>query len=150
MELRVAEYKDYERIARLHADSWKCDYRGVLSDAYLDDEASDDKRLIWQTRLTNPPFNQHIVLAEEGGLLLGFICVFGNHDFERGSFIEALHVDNSYRRRGIGKQLLLAAAEWHQQYFQSNGLYLEVVSQNTLAIEFYLHIGGQELSLIHI
>ncbi|YCO00445.1 GNAT family N-acetyltransferase [Vibrio sp. VNB-15] len=144
MELRLAEYKDYERIAQLHVDSWKRHYRGILSDGYLDSEASDDKLLIWQTRLTNPPFNQHIVLAEEGGLLLGFVCVFGNHDFERGSFIEALHVDGGYQGRGIGKQLLLAVAEWHQQYFKDSGLYLEVVSQNEPAVEFYQHIGGQE------
>ncbi|MCV5276105.1 N-acetyltransferase, partial [Escherichia coli] len=81
MDLRLAEYKDYERIAQLHADSWKRHYRGILTNTYLDSEAIDDKLLIWQTRLTNPPFNQHIVLAEEGGLLLGFVCVFGNHDF---------------------------------------------------------------------
>lgn len=66
MELRLAEYKDYERIAQLHADSWKRHYRGILTNTYLDSEAIDDKLLIWQTRLTNPPFNQHIVLAEEG------------------------------------------------------------------------------------
>ncbi|MGR5159399.1 N-acetyltransferase family protein [Vibrio owensii] len=144
MELRLAEYKDYERIAQLHVDSWKRHYRGMLSDGYLDSEAIDDKLLIWQTRLTNPPFNQHVVLAEEGGLLLGFVCVFGNHDFERGSFIEALHVDDSYRGRGIGKQLLLAVAEWQQQYFKDCGLYLEVISQNEPAIQFYQHIGGQE------
>ncbi|MGR5130796.1 N-acetyltransferase family protein [Vibrio alfacsensis] len=144
MDLRLAEYKDYERIAHLHVQSWKCHYRGILSDGYLESEAIDDKLLIWQTRLTNPPFNQHIVLAEEGGLLLGFVCVFGNHDFERGSFIEALHVDDSYRGRGIGKQLLLAVAEWQQQYFKDSGLYLEVVSQNEQAVEFYEHIGGQE------
>ncbi|MCR9575622.1 GNAT family N-acetyltransferase [Vibrio alginolyticus] len=144
MDLRLAEYKDYERIAHLHADSWKRHYRGILSDNYLEKEAIDDKLLIWQTRLTNPPFNQHIVLAEEGGLLLGFVCVFGNHDFERGTFIDALHVDDSYRGRGIGKQLLLAVAEWQQQYFKDTGLYLEVVSQNISAIEFYRHIGGQE------
>lgn len=144
MELRQAEYKDYERIACLHAESWKRHYREILSDAYLESEAFDDKLLIWQTRLTNPPFNQNIVLAEEGGLLLGFVCVFGNHDFERGSFIEALHVDESYRGRGIGKQLLLAVAEWQQQYFKDLGLYLEVVAKNDQAIEFYKHIGGQE------
>lgn len=66
MELRLAEYKGYERIAQLHADSWKRHYRGILTNTYLDSEAIDDKLLIWQTRLTNPPFNQHIVLAEEG------------------------------------------------------------------------------------
>ncbi len=76
MDLRLAEYKDYERIAHLHADSWKRHYRGILSDNYLDKEAIDDKLLIWQTRLTNPPFNQHIVLAEEGGCCsASFVCL---------------------------------------------------------------------------
>ncbi|EPM40172.1 GNAT family N-acetyltransferase [Vibrio natriegens] len=144
MDLRLAEYKDYERIAHLHAESWKRHYQGILSSSYLDKDALDDKMLIWQTRLTNPPFNQHIVLAEEGGLLIGFVCIFGNHDFERGTFIDALHVDDAFRSRGIGKQLLLAAAEWQQQFFKDSGLYLEVVSQNTSAIEFYRHIGGRE------
>lgn len=144
MELRLAEYKDFERIAHLHAESWKRHYRGILSNSYLDEEVLDDKLLIWQTRLTNPPFNQHIVLAEEGGLLIGFACIFGNHDFERGTFIDALHVDDAYRGRGIGKQLLLKVAEWHQHYFKDSGLYLEVVSQNTSAIQFYRHIGAQE------
>ena len=55
-----------------------------------------------------------------------------------------MHVDDGYRGRGIGKQLLLAVAEWHQQYFKDCGLYLEVVSQNTQAVEFYRHLGGQE------
>ncbi len=144
MELRIAEYKDYERIAHLHAESWKRHYRGILSNSYLDKDVLDDKLLIWQIRLTNPPFNQHIVLAEDGEHLLGFACLFGNHDFERGSFIDALHVEDGYRGRGIGKQLLLAVAEWQQQYFKDSGLYLEVVSQNTSAIEFYRHIGGKE------
>ncbi|MCQ6493200.1 N-acetyltransferase, partial [Vibrio parahaemolyticus] len=49
MELRLAEYKDYERIAKLHADSWKRHYRGILTKTYLDSEAIDDKLLIWQT-----------------------------------------------------------------------------------------------------
>ncbi|MDF2155419.1 GNAT family N-acetyltransferase [Vibrio sp. CAU 1672] len=144
MELRIAEYKDYERIAHLHAESWKCHYSGILNDSYLNNDLINDKLLIWQARLTNPPFNQHIVLAEEGGLLLGFVCVFGNHDFERGSFIEALHVDHNYHRRGIGKQLLLEAAQWHAQFFAGSGLYLEVFAQNEPAVEFYRHIGGQE------
>ncbi len=94
--------------------------------------------------LNQPAIQPTHCFSRRGGLLLGFICVFGNHDFERGSFIEALHVDDSYRGRGIGKQLLLAVAEWHQQYFKDSGLYLEVVSQNEPAVEFYQHIGGQE------
>ncbi|NOH97509.1 GNAT family N-acetyltransferase [Vibrio sp. 99-70-13A1] len=144
MEIRVAEYKDYERIAQLHADSWKKYYRGILDDEYLDNDVLDDRSVIWQTRLINPPFNQHVLLIEEGGLLIGFLCAFGNHSFERGTFIDALHVDSNFHGRGAGKRLLAELTDWLQHYFNDSGLYLEVMSANTQAVEFYQSIGGKE------
>ncbi|KAB0289376.1 N-acetyltransferase [Vibrio fortis] len=144
MEIRVAEYKDYERIAQLHADSWKIYYRGILADQYLDQDVLEDRSVIWQTRLINPPFNQHVLLLEEGGLLVGFVCAFGNHNFDRGTFIDALHVDNAYRGRGIGKRLLSELSERLEQYYADSGLYLEVMSKNKQAIGFYESIGGKE------
>ena len=39
MELKVAEYSDYERIATLHAQSWKQYYQGILGQDFLDKEA---------------------------------------------------------------------------------------------------------------
>ncbi len=142
MEFRVAEYKDYEAIAQLQARSWKANYRGMVSDDYLDDDVFNDKRLIWQTRLTNPPLNQHVVLAEENHVLVGMICVFGNHDFEKGTFIDSLHVNPAYQHRGIGSELLRMAALWQLHYFENTGIYLEVIEDNTQAIEFYKDIGG--------
>ncbi|QSA20557.1 N-acetyltransferase, partial [Vibrio furnissii] len=91
MEIKVAEYSDFERIAHLHALSWQINYANILDKDYLDNEALQDRLLIWQTRLTNPPFNQHILLIEDEGVLCGFICAFGNHDFEKGTIIESLH-----------------------------------------------------------
>ncbi len=145
MDFRVAEYKDYERIAHLHAQNWKKHYRQMLTDDYLDNDVLNDKLLIWQIRLTNPPFNQHVVLIEEGGLLIGFVCLFGNHDFERGSFIDALHVDENYQGKGIGKLLLDQVADWNDRYFPDAGIYLEVNAENTAAVEFYQSVGGEEL-----
>ncbi len=143
MEIRIAEYSDFESIADLHVRSWKAHYQDILDSEYLDDEALSDRLVIWQTRLTNPPFNQHILLLEEEGELLGFICAFGNHDFDRGSIIESLHIDPDYRRRGLGKVLIREMAKWIEQYFPDNGVYLEVLEQNRQAIDFYDHIGGE-------
>ncbi|WP_394252032.1 GNAT family N-acetyltransferase [Vibrio profundi] len=144
MEIRVAEYKDYERIAQLHANSWKKYYKGILADDYLENEVYDDRLVIWQTRLINPPFNQHVLLLEEGGLLIGFVCAFGNHSFERGTFIDALHVDDGFRGRGAGRTLLRELANWLEQYFSESGLYLEVMTDNSQAVGFYSSIGGKE------
>ncbi|HAS6346880.1 GNAT family N-acetyltransferase [Vibrio sp. IRLE0018] len=143
MDFKVANYCDFERVSLLQANSLKSHYGGILSDQYLANEVSAEKLLLWQTRLTNPPFGQHIVLAEEGGLLLGFICAFGNHDFELGTYIDSLYVDDAFQHRGIGSQLLKQIAEWHQHYFSDKGLYLQVSESNTEAIDFYLHMGGK-------
>ncbi len=142
MEFKTAEYVDYERVAYLHADSLKRHYSKILSRRYLQNDVQTEKLALWQTRLTNPPFGQHVILAEEGGLLLGFACVFGNHDFELGTFIDSLHVDGDFQRRGIGKKLLQEVANWQQHYFPERGLYLEVNVSNRDSIEFYQSIGG--------
>jgi GNAT superfamily N-acetyltransferase len=143
MELKVAEYSDYERIATLHAESWKKFYYGILGKDFLENDVQDERSTIWQTRLINPPFNQHVVILEEGGLLCGFICAFGNHDFEKGTIIDALHIDPAYRGRGLGVQLLSEMAKWIAQYFPDNGVYLEVMKDNKQAVEFYDHLGGK-------
>ncbi|QMV16635.1 GNAT family N-acetyltransferase [Vibrio spartinae] len=142
MDIRVAEYNDFEKIAELHAQSWQKNYQGVMEAHYLQDEVEEDRRLIWQTRLINPPINQHVVVAEEKGKLCGFICAFGNHDFEKGTVIESLHVASEFQGKGIAKLLLKDVTEWIQHYFSDRGVYIEVMEQNIRAIEFYDHLGG--------
>ncbi|MEF1256729.1 MULTISPECIES: GNAT family N-acetyltransferase [unclassified Vibrio] len=142
MELKVAEYSDYERIATLHAQSWKQYYQGILGQEFLDNEVLDERLAIWQTRLINPPFNQCVLLFEEGGLLCGFVCAFGNHDFEKGTIIDSLHIDPNYRGRGLGVTLLAEVSKWITQYFPDSGVYLEVMKENHQAVEFYQHLGG--------
>ena len=142
MEIKVAEYKDYERIAHLHAQSWQTYYQGILGADYLNNDVVDDRLVIWQTRLINPPFNQRVLIAEDNGTLCGFICAFGNHDYEKGTIVDALHIDSNYRGQGLGAALLVEMANWVEQYFPDNGIYLEVMAANAQAIAFYEHLGG--------
>ncbi len=142
MELKVAEYNDFDAIAQLHTRSWQKYYQGILKQDYLDDEILNERRAIWQTRLTNPPFNQHILMMLDKGNLCGFICVFGHHDFEKGSMVDALHVDPQYQHRGVATALLKGVSEWLEQFFADSGIYLEVLVKNRQAVAFYQHIRG--------
>ena len=54
MDFKIAEYSDYKRIAQLHAESWQLSYKGMMRQSYLDEQALDDKLLIWQARLFKP------------------------------------------------------------------------------------------------
>lgn len=143
MELKVAEYSDYQRIAQLQANRWQEDYQGILDATYLKQEVLTDRTLIWQTRLLNPSYNQHVLLLEEQGTLCGFVCVFGNHDVDNGSMIDALHIAPDYRGRGLGRQLLLQATEWLDKYFADGGVYVEVIETNHIDTVFYEQMQGQ-------
>ncbi|MBU2895161.1 GNAT family N-acetyltransferase [Vibrio hepatarius] len=143
MDFKLAGYKDYERIASLHTHSWKMLYQDFLSPQYIDLDIMAERRVLWQTRLINPPFNQHVLMLEEGGLLCGFICAFGNHDFEKGTFIDALHVDPNYLKRGLGIKLISQLSQWVMKYFPNNGIYLHVIKNNNRAVRFCENLGGQ-------
>jgi GNAT superfamily N-acetyltransferase len=142
MEIRVAEYNDYERIAAMHARSWRLNYRGIMDENYLLQDVEDDRKIIWQARLINSSINQHVLLVEDDGILCGFICAFGNHDFEKGSIIESFHIAPEYQGRGLKQLLLREMAKWIEHYFPDSGVYIEIVEQNTEAQEFYDHLGG--------
>ncbi|WP_117234170.1 GNAT family N-acetyltransferase [Vibrio maerlii] len=146
MEFRLAEYKDYQRIAELHAQSWKRYYNNILSQDYLEHEVDDDRSVLWQTRLINPSFNEFVLLAEENDKLCGFVCAYGNHDVERGTLIDNLHVLPECQGRGVGQQLLTGLCDWVDNYFTGSGLYLEVLQGNEQAMKFYEQIGGVQSS----
>jgi len=48
---RQAGAEDIEAIATIHADSWRLNYRGAYSDAFLDGAVDDNRRAVWTERL---------------------------------------------------------------------------------------------------
>jgi GNAT superfamily N-acetyltransferase len=142
MDIKIAEYDDYTKIAQLHARSWRLNYQGLMNARFLEHEVEEERKVIWQTRLINPPINQHVLVVENEGVLCGFVCAFGNHDFAKGSIIESLHVAPEYQGMGLGRSLLKQAIQWIEHYFPDSGVYIEVMEKNVKAIEFYDHLGG--------
>lgn len=52
--LRMAGPDDAERVALLHADSWRRHYRGAYSDSFLDGDVVADRLSVWSVRLAGP------------------------------------------------------------------------------------------------
>lgn len=142
MFVREAEFQDYSKIAQLHTQNWQQAYQGILDDKYLEENLPIEHQAIWQTRLTQPALNQGILLLEDDGKLCGFVCLYGNHSFEHGTMIDNLHVIDDCRDKGCGKKLMSEAAKWASKHFSDVGMYLEVLTENKAAIEFYDSIDG--------
>ena len=55
---------------------------------------------VWRERLDRPPGNQFVQLAVDGTTLVGFVCAYGAHDPQWGSFVDNLHVATASKRNG--------------------------------------------------
>lgn len=144
MPIRLASAADADRIAHIHAESWRSAYRGALSDAYLAGPIAAERAQVWGKRFAHPPAGQYVAVAEVDGDIVGFVCAYGGHDAQWGSFIDNLHVLPGHKGHGIGRMLMQQAAAWSAQAHPGAGMYLWVLESNAPARAFYARIGGEQ------
>jgi ribosomal protein S18 acetylase RimI-like enzyme len=141
--LRPATAHDSAAIALLHADSWRRNYRGAYSDAFLDGEVEADRRTVWAERLSSPRADQYTIVAEIDGGIVGFVHLIGGDDPVWGALVDNLHVIHERKGRGIGTALMAAAAQaLLDAHPSSPRIFVWVLEQNTAAQAFYEARGG--------
>ena len=142
VDFRTAGPLDADRIAALHADSWRRHYRGAYSDTFLDGDVHVDRRAVWHERLEDPSAECCTIVAEDTGRLVGFVHTFLREDATWGSFLDNLHVAHTHMRHRIGSRLLALTAKAVQERLPGSGLYLWVLEENLTAQGFYQNRGG--------
>jgi ribosomal protein S18 acetylase RimI-like enzyme len=143
--LRTATADDAERVALLHADSWRRHYRGAYADAFLDsDDLAANRYHTWSSRLAAPSGTSTILAEDETGLA-GFVHVVLDDDPRWGSLVDNLHVRDNLRRTGIGTTLLTEAARAVVTRATGPAMYLWVLEQNTAAQAFYRSRGATQV-----
>lgn len=157
LQIAQAQRPDARAIAFIHAESWRVNYRGAMTDSFLDGGVVRDRMDLWQDRLSAPGPNQLILVARrnvgperaEGGLadIIGFACAYFGDDQRWGTLLDNLHVVPGAQGQGIGAALLSGVARWSHSRDPQVGLYLWVLDQNQKARRFYgrlhaLDVGG--------
>jgi ribosomal protein S18 acetylase RimI-like enzyme len=139
---RPATVDDVEVIAALHVHSWSEHYRGVYSDAFLDNEAIANRLEVWSQRLRTPLRGQFTTVAEIEGSLVGFAHVIPDEDPIRGAVLQNLHVHTTAQRMGVGTGLLAEAARTLQQRRPASALHVWAREDNAPARAFYEALRG--------
>ena len=111
-----------------NCQSWQQNYRGDFSDHFLDTEATAEREGVWQKRLNNPMPNQFCWVAELEGEICGFACAFLGDDAEHGTLLDNLHVLDTAKGKGIGRQLMRLVAF----YGRLGGFNCETVAGNDI------------------
>ncbi len=141
--LRAMRADDIEVVASLHVASWRTAYRGIFTDVYLDTAAEAERRAHWTRRLAPPQPMQTGVVAEQDGVAVGFLYLIADADPARGTLLDNLHVVDSARGAGLGRQLLARAAQEIEARDWPSGLHLWVFDANTGARRFYERHGAR-------
>jgi GNAT superfamily N-acetyltransferase len=141
-QYRKATIADRLAIADLHAESWRRTYRGAYRDAFLDGPVFDDRRAVWEKRLSEPAANQFVVVAEEESRIVGFACAYGRDDEQWGTLLDNIHVRPGLHGNGIGRGLVADVVHWCLEHHPDCGLWLWVVGQNRRARRFYERLGA--------
>ena len=113
-EVRRAEPADAPSMARVHVDTWRETYRGLMSDAVLDDPALLDWReRFWASALTDSRYKQNnVAVASHQGTLIG-IAMSGPSldDAEERQQLYVLYAYAAFHGSGVGTALLNAVID---------------------------------------
>jgi ribosomal protein S18 acetylase RimI-like enzyme len=146
--IREAHSEDAAGIARVHVDSWRTTYAGIVPDSYLANLSYARREAFWDGVLRNPASNGYpFVAVDDEGEIVGF--VFGglkrNGDPMYQAELYSIYLLQPYQGQGIGRQLTRRLVE---KFLQAGitSMLLWVFADNP-ACRFYEALGGQRLKV---
>jgi ribosomal protein S18 acetylase RimI-like enzyme len=144
MTIREAAPEDAAGIARVHVESWRTTYPGIMPQEHLDALSYADRERMWAKALRgDDPIQTTLYVAEtDAGEIVGFVAGgserAGDPDF-RGE-VYALYLLRSHQRRGLGRRLVQTFAR-RLAHDGHRTLLIWVNAQNP-ARGFYEALGG--------
>ncbi|QPC85077.1 GNAT family N-acetyltransferase [Phototrophicus methaneseepsis] len=139
--IRRAVEADIEGIARVHVDTWRTAYTGIMPAERLANLSYERSSGQWLHSIRSG--RGFIDVAEEAGEIVGFASSGAerNHVTGYDSEVYALYVLAAYQGQGIGRELVRSAAKelWDRGY---QTMLIWVLEDNTSARHFYEKMGG--------
>jgi len=144
--IRSAHSDDAGTIAKIHVDSWRAAYQGILPDSYLLRLNYGQMVQSVRTGLLSP-VNIYLVADDPGCGPVGYICggpERSGHPIYRSEVFE-LYIAPGFQRQGVGRRLLSAlAAHFHDQQFYTMMAWVLASNPNH---RFYEKAGGLYLEV---
>ena len=147
MRIRTAAAQDVGSLARVHVDSWRSTYAGILPDEFLAGLSYRDRESFWEQVLTTARPTVSNFLAETGtgdvvGLAAGGPERTGDETYVGELYL--VYLLEQYQRRGVGRRLVSAVAgRLLVDGFDS--MLLWVAKDNHPACRFYEALGGERI-----
>jgi ribosomal protein S18 acetylase RimI-like enzyme len=109
--IRPARVDDAAAMARVHLETWRTTYRGIVPNAYLDTPAYAERETMWR-RILSEFAEEHVAYVAEVpevgvvGIASGGPPLHGDDGF--AAELHVLYVLAEHQRRGLGRRLTAA------------------------------------------
>jgi len=146
MLIREAVLTDAAAIARVHVDSWRTTYAGIVPADYLANLSYARREQFWCDILSTPtPLRYVYVAAQDTGGIVGFASggpERSGNALYRGE-LYAIYLLAPYQRQGLGRRLTMAVVQRLLQCGLSSMLVWVLAANPGRA--FYATLGGQQI-----
>ncbi len=140
--IRGAVLGDADGIARVHVDSWKSTYPGILPEAAINALSYKNQRTAWKRALEKPA-DRLVFVAEAEGKIVAYVMAGHARGRAVARFtgeVFTLYVLRGWQGRGIGRALLGTARDALAKAGHDR-MIVWVVAENP-AVRFYESEGG--------
>lgn len=149
MRVRRAVIKDAPGIAKVHVDSWRTTYKGIIPTEFLDKLSVEERKILWEKNILRDD-NFVIVAENKDGQIIGFADTSKreNNIDENTTDLTSIYILQSCQGYGIGKKLVKSLFE----YYKAQGyekVYVDVLSDNKTRF-FYEYYGAKHVKNIQI
>jgi len=140
--VRPAQLADAAAIARVHVDTWKTAYRGLLPDQFLDSLTESTYFERWQRGIGDS--STRVYVAEDQTGVVGFASGGPERAGESGyeGELYAIYVLSGAQRRGFGRELVKAVVAGLSE-MRLRDMIIWVLRDNPEARGFYERLGGK-------
>lgn len=146
--LRVATLEDASGIARVHVDSWRTTYAGLMPDSILANISLDKRTQAMERWIRNQPVNSNTYIVEVDGIIVGFAQCGANRDPEidrtYAGELYGIYLLKEWQRKGFGKNLVKAVSRFLLSH-EIKSMIVWALANNESACRFYAALGGSRV-----
>ncbi len=149
MEIRKATFQDAKGIARVHVDSWRTTYQGIVPDSYLNRLSYEQRTELWKRNIADE--RNDIVVAEDAARkIIGFGTAGKRPENKEADIgdLTSIYLLEAFQGKGIGKLMLLELFR-HFKQIGCKRVFVEVLKENKTRY-FYEHYGAELVKEVQI
>lgn len=147
MKIRVAILQDVKEIAKVHVDSWRTTYAGIVPDQYLKELSYTEKEQLWNQVV--PKGN--VFVAEKDGQIVGFACggrASNVNEQKNEGELYTVYLLQKYQGQGIGRKLVNEVANYMIN-MGINSMVVSVLEENS-ACKFYEALQAEKMDTVEV